>query len=103
MKHSKTFKLIIFLGLFFICKMASTENTKVGESSESPCEDPCSGKKINFNFLECQRVVYQMKFQAIADCGSSGVCKNTVNSYFKISVQKLEITGTALLILMSLS
>lgn len=47
MKHSKTFKLIIFLGLFFICKMATTENTKVGESSESPCEDPCSGKIKN--------------------------------------------------------
>lgn len=44
-----------------------------------------------------------MKFQAIADCGSSGVCKNTVIISFNYSVQKLEITGTVLLTHMNLS
>jgi hypothetical protein len=27
----------------------------------------------------CQRVVYQLKFQGLADCETSGVCKNTCN------------------------
>jgi hypothetical protein len=43
---------------------------KVAQEQDTSCENSCQ---------VCQRVVYQLKFQGIADCESSGVCKNTCN------------------------
>lgn len=34
--------------------------------------------------LVCQKVVYQMKFQQMADCDFGGVCRDTVTNYFFI-------------------
>jgi len=40
----------------------------VSSNLQSGCENPC---------VACQRTVYQLKFQQIADCGKNHTCKNT--------------------------
>jgi hypothetical protein len=78
MKHSKVLLITLYLSVIMLSSIMASETTvqKSEEASESNCGDPCQGK-LKIIVLECQRTVYQMKFQGLADC--EGACRGTVN------------------------
>jgi len=60
--------LFLFGIIISACIVNSTVLRAPGAANASPCEKSCE---------ICQRVVYQMKFQQMADCEVGGVCRDT--------------------------
>jgi len=81
MKLAKTLVFLLFCVTIslnaVLVNNAALEKTE--EAQEQKCENPCTA---------CQRVVYQIKFQGMADCEVNGACRNTC---YKIR----EMWGTA--------
>jgi hypothetical protein len=70
MKLTKQLKSSFLLLVCFFGFITATETVlkKSTQEQDTKCENSCE---------VCQRVVYQLKFQGLADCEISGVCKNT--------------------------
>jgi hypothetical protein len=60
----------------FLLKLLILLITLFHVSTQQNCENQCN---------ECQRIVYQMKFQNYADCSFSS-CRNTVCYQFKFYI-----------------